>query len=174
MKESYSVTQDLSYWEYVGLSIYMAPRNKLFKRFLIYISCIGIFSALGGIIGVGEKEEVSVGSVLLRLFAPLLSLLLIFLVLALLVGLFIMIFKREVLQNVTFTFTHWGLVRVASKSESSIPWKDFQDVKESKRFILLFVKEKNLNNIYAIKKASLASPAFEDELVEFIERNRPL
>jgi len=64
--------------------------------------------------------------------------------------------------------------RVTSKSVSSIPWKDFQDAKETKNFILLFVKEKNTNNIYAVKKVSLGNAVFEDELITFIEKNRPL
>jgi hypothetical protein len=85
-----------------------------------------------------------------------------------------MAFRRDVLKGVTFNFTHWGLERIAAKSESSIPWKDFQDAKETKYFILLFVKEKNKNNIYAIKKASLVSLDYEDELIKFIDKNRPL
>ena len=174
MQESYSVTQDLSYWEYVGLSLYLLPKSKLFKRLLIYTSCLGILSVVLGMLGTGGREEVSVTSVLLRLIAPALSMISLFIIFALLFGAFIMMFRRDVLKGVTFTFTHWGLERIAAKSVSSVPWKDFQDAKETKNFILLFVKEKNTNNIYAIKKASLGSPEFEDELIKFIEMNRPL
>jgi hypothetical protein len=174
MQELYSVTQDLSYFEYVGLSLYMLPKNKLFKRLLIYVSCISILSAILSVTGAGGREEISVASVLLRLIGPVISIIIIFVVLALLLGLFITTFKSEVLKGVTFTFTHWGMERLALKSVSSIPWKDFQDAKETKKFILLFVKEKNTNNIYAIKKASIDNPVFEDELIKFIEKNRPL
>jgi YcxB-like protein len=174
MQESFSVTQDLSYLEYVGLSLYMLPKNKLFKRLLIYVSCIGILGAVLSILGAGGKEVVSVTSVFLQLIGPPITIIIIFIVFALLFGLFIMTFKREVLKGVTFNFTHWGLERIAAKSTASVPWKDFQDAKETKNFILLFVKEKNTNNIYAIKKASLVSPVFEDELIKFIDKNRPL
>ena len=174
MQESYSVTQNLSYLEYVGLSLSMLPKNKLFKRLLIYMLCLGILGVVLSMLGAGGKEEVSVTSVLLQMFIPFISIITIFIVLALLFGLFIMAFRRDVLKGVTFNFTHWGLERVAAKSESSIPWKDFQDAKETKYFILLFVKEKNKNNIYAIKKASLVSLDYEDELIKFIDKNRPL
>ena len=63
MQESYSVTQDLSYWEYVGLSLSMLPKNKLFKRLLIYVSCLGILRAVLGMLGAGGKEDVGVTSV---------------------------------------------------------------------------------------------------------------
>jgi len=174
MQESYSVTQDLSYSEYVGLSLYMLPKNKLFKRLLIYVSCLGILNAVLGMLGAGGREEVSVGSVLLRLIGPPLTIVVIFLVIALLFGIFIATFKREVLKGVTFNFTPWGMERVASKSVSSIPWKDFQDAKETKKFILLFIREKNTNNIYAIKKAAIGSLVIEEELIKFIDKYRPL
>ncbi len=174
MQESYSITQDLSYWEYVGLSLYMLPKNRIFRRLLIYISCIGILGAVLSIVGAGGKEVVSVTSVLLQLIGPPITIIIIFILLALLFGLFIFIFKREVLKGVTFNFTQWGLERIAAKSTASVPWTDFQDAKETKNFILLFVKEKNTNNIYAIKKASIGSSVVEDELIKFIDKNRPL
>jgi hypothetical protein len=174
MQESYSITQDLSYSEYVGLSLYMLPKNKLIKRLLIYVSCLGILNAILGVLGAGGREEVSAGSVLLRLFGPPLTIVIFFLVVMLLLGLFITTFKKDVLKGVTFTFTTWGMERVAAKSVSSIPWKDFQDAKETQNFILLFVKEKNTNNIYAIKKTAIGDPVVEDELIKFIDRYRPV
>src|ERR1700712_1555695 len=122
MQESYSVTQDLSYFEYVGLSLSMLPKNKLFKRLLIYVSCIGILSVVLGMLGASGKEKVDVTFVLFRLFAPALSMIVIFIIFALLFGLFIMTFRRDVLKGVTFNFTHWGLERIAAKSTSSVPW----------------------------------------------------
>src|SRR5689334_8499014 len=98
MQESYSVTQDLSYFEYVSLSLYMLPRNKLVKRLLIYVFCISALSALFGVLGAGGKEEISIASVLLRLIGPVISIIIIFLVFTLLLGLFISIFKSEVLK----------------------------------------------------------------------------
>jgi hypothetical protein len=119
-------------------------------------------------------EVVSISSLLIRLTGPILVTTLFFVVCILVIGIIMVNRKPKLLKGVTFTFTHWGMERVAAKSESSIPWRDFQDVKETKNFILLFVKEKNLNNTYAIKKASCDSPEFEDELMKFIDKNRPV
>ena len=174
MQESYSVTQNLSFLEYVGLSLSMLPKHKLIKRLLIFISCVSILSAVLSLVAPGPREVVTASSLIIQATGPVLVIILFFFVSTLILGAIMVKLKPEILKGVTFTFTHWGMERVGAKSEISIPWKDFQDVKETKRFILLFVKEKNRNNIYAIKKASLDSPVFEDELIKFIDKNRPL
>ena len=174
MEESYSVTQDLSYLEYVGLALYMLPKNKMIRRLVIFISCISILGAALSLLAPAPREVVSVSSLLIQTAGPILIIILFFVVCILLLGAIVFIFKPDAIKGVTFTFTHWGMERVAAKSESSIPWKDFQDVKETKGFILLFVKEKNVNNSYAIRKASCKDQEYEDELARFIEKNRPL
>jgi len=174
MKESYSITQDLSYLEYVGLSLYLLLKNKIIRRLVIFISCVSVLSAVLSFLAPGPKEVVSVTSLLIQTIGPILVIVLFFVVGTMILGALVVMIKPHVLKSVTFTFTHWGMERVASKSESSIPWRDFQDVKETKNFILLFIKEKNVNNTYAIKKASCKDAVYEDELAQFIERNRPL
>jgi len=174
MQESYSVTQDLSFLEYVGLSLSMLSKHKLIKRLVIFIACVSILSAVLSLVAPGPREVVTASSLIIQAIGPVLVIILFFIVSTFILGAIMVKLKPEILKEVTFTFTHWGMERVGAKSESSIPWKDFQDVKETKRFILLIVKEKNVNNTYAIKRASLGSAVFEDELIIFIDKNRPL
>ena len=174
MQDAYTIKQDLTYMDYVRLTLYMLTKNKMIRRLIIFIFCICILATLSGLLAPGPNEVFNGSSLLMTMLLPPLGIVLFFVVFVFIGGFLMMKFKSDLLKGVTFTFTHLGMERQSAKSESSISWRDFQDVKETKNFILLFVREKNLNNSYAIKKSDLSSPEFEDELKQFIDKYAPL
>ena len=89
-----------------------------------------------------------------------------------------MIRRRAIYRGITYRFTHWGMERIGTKTEATIPWRDFQNLKETRSFFLLFVKEKvkedRVSNIHVIQKRMFASPEDSREFQFFLDRNVPL
>jgi hypothetical protein len=46
--------------------------------------------------------------------------------------------KRYLFNNVSYDFTHWGVVRNGAKTEFSKPWREITRFKETKAFFLLY------------------------------------
>ena len=53
--------------------------------------------------------------------------------------LFIYKSKPYLFENISYEFTHWGVVRHGEKTEFSKPWRDITKIKETKAFFLLYV-----------------------------------
>jgi hypothetical protein len=53
--------------------------------------------------------------------------------------LFIYKSKPYLFQNVSYDFTHWGVVRHGEKTEFSKPWRDISKIKETSAFFLLYI-----------------------------------
>ena len=92
----------------------------------------------------------------------------------LLFSLFVVKFKPWTIRGVIFKFTHWGMERISDKSESTIPWKNFKDLKESKNFIFLFAKEKSVENVFVVRKANFDNALSLEEFKRFVEGKLPI
>jgi len=149
----------------------MIARHKYVRRLIIFLTIIGILSAVTTALAHGEKETVTAFSLLLPVVGTPIIVCLFFVAITLTLSVYIVKFKPNVINGVTYKFTHWGMERIADKSESTIPWRDFQKIKELKSFYLLEFKEKGVDNAHAIKKANFGDVDEQNEFIDFIEQN---
>ncbi len=177
MQDTFTVTQDFGFGEYLNFSLYLLPRTKMIRRLAIYLTCLGILVGLLSLPGAGSNKTIDLG-VITQSFLPLAGLLLFFLLFYPLFVLYIVRFKPHIIRGITYRFTHWGMERIGTKTEATIPWRDFQKLKETKSFILLYVKEtvkeNKVDNIHVIQKRMFASPEAAREFQEFLNYRLPL
>src|SRR4030095_5321734 len=100
MQDSYLIKQDLSYLDYVNLTLYMLARNKMVKRLVIFIFCIGILAAVLSLMAPGPNEVVYWFSILKQMFGPAIVVILFFVVCVMIGGIFMVNFKSDVLKGV--------------------------------------------------------------------------
>ena len=163
MPESYRFTQSLSWTEYVSISLYMLQRHRLIRRLFLFVFIIALLSSLLTLGAHGENEVVSAYNLLVPVIAGPLILAALFVVMILLFSLFIVKFKQGLVKDIGFHFTHWGMERTAGKSDISILWKDFEQMKETKNFIFLFARVKAVEHVYPIRKANFGdAPSLEE------------
>lgn len=72
-------------------------------------------------------------------FAPVAILFLIVIIFTFIICLYIYKSKRYLFDNVSYDFTHWGVVRHGERTEFSKPWRDISKFKETKAFFILYI-----------------------------------
>ena len=72
------------------------------------------------------------------LIEPIFFLFIIVALFALLSCLFIYKSKSYLFKNVSYDFTHWGVVRHGERTDFSKPWRDITKFKETKAFFVLY------------------------------------
>ena len=174
MPESYRFTQSLSWTEYVSISLYMLQRHRLIRRLFLFVFIIALLSSLLTLGAHGENEVVSAWSLLMPVIAGPLILAAFFVVVILLFSLFVVKFKPGLVKDIGFHFTHSGMARTAGKSDISIPWKDFEQMKETKNFIFLFARVNAVEHVYPIRKGNFGNALDLEEFKRFVEEKRPL
>jgi hypothetical protein len=87
-------------------------------------------------------------------FAPIFILLLILMILVVLICLYIYKSKPYLFTDVSYKFTHWGIVRIGERTEFSKPWRDISEFRETKAFFLLCIGS---NDFHIIQKSMFHS-----------------
>jgi hypothetical protein len=159
MKDTYSFEQTFTGLQYVRLGLYTLSVNKYIRRLFIFIAIISISGAVLSFYAHGENEVVTTWSLISYAIGPPLSILLFFSVLVALVCLFMVKFKPDSINGVRYTFTHWGMERVARNGEITVPWRDFIRLKETKGFLFIYIKNDKLANAVTILKLNFKDPA---------------
>lgn len=173
MQDTFTIAQDLSFGEYFRISLNQLSKAKLIRRLFIFVTCIGLLAGLSGLLAPGNNESIGIGS-LMQIFLVPLSFLLFFFVFLFLYSIFIVRFKPYIIRGITYRFTHWGMERIGTRTEATIPWRDFQKLIETRSFFFLYARENNLNNIHIIQKRMFADFEEAGKFKAFLERNLPL
>jgi hypothetical protein len=61
--------------------------------------------------------------------------------------------------------------RTAMQTATTVPWRDFQKLKEGRLCFLLYVKENSIANVHFIQKIMFANTEEAEKFKEFVERN---
>ena len=171
MQDTYTLAVDFNLREYIQLSSVLLPRLKPIRRVFLFLICFGIIVGLLGAPGKNEKIGIST---LLHFFIAPLVLLMLFVIGIVVSAIYVDRWKPQSIRGITYRFTHWGMeVRTADK-EADIPWRDFQQVKETKAYFLLYVKEKNHDNVHVIQKRKFADSHEAAGFKAFVMRNLPI
>jgi hypothetical protein len=86
-------------------------------------------------------------------------------------ALFVVRFKPYIIRGITYRFTHWGMERISTRTEATIPWRDFRSLKETTSFYLLNVRENNTDNVHVIQKSKFANSEEAEEFKAFVTGN---
>jgi hypothetical protein len=165
MRDSFTVRQDLTFSDFFSSMMYYYFSGKLLKRIFLFIAGVIVFSMLLGI------ATTSNGIDLLTLMSSFLPLLIV--VLIVIAGVFFIclnIYKSKpyLFQNVSYDFTHWGVVRRGENTEFSKPWRDITKFKETKAFILLYVGN---SDVHIIQKKMFANGSELNDFRQLLQDN---
>jgi len=170
MQDTFTVAQDFSFAEYLRFSYYQLPRMKMVRRLFIFSTAIGLLSGLLGLFALGENEKLGV-MLLVQSLMPPVFLFLFFFVFMFLGALFVVRFKPHIIRGITYRFTHWGMERIGTRTEATIPWRDFRSLKETASFYLLHVRENNTDNVHVIQKSKFANSEEAEQFKAFVTGN---
>ncbi|HEX9513971.1 MAG TPA: YcxB family protein [Puia sp.] len=178
MRDTFTISHDFSFGEYFNLSLYQMFKTKMIRRLALFAIGIGLLAGLLGLWVPGNNETIKPFNLVGQFFLPLAAMVVLFTLFAFLTCLFIVRFKPHIIRGITYRFTHWGMERIGTKTEATIPWRDFQNLKETRSFFLLFVKEtvkeNRISNIHVIQKRMFTSPEDTREFQVFLDQNVPL
>lgn len=135
MQSSLRINQDLTFQEFFSGTLYFCFSSKLVKRAAILIlagNVLSIFVELAA-----NPNSLSSDSLFTQVI-PIIAMLLLLVLLVFVFSIFTYTNKSDIFKNVTYDFTHWGIIRNAVQSQFSKPWRDLTEVKESKEFFILY------------------------------------
>jgi len=174
MKDTYTIAQNFSYGDYLNFSLYQLPRLRIMRRLIIYFIALGILGQLTSFLGPDHKFTFNWEFFII----PIASLSAFFLLFYPLAALYVIHFRPHLFRGITYRFTHWGMERIGTTTEATVPWRDFRNLKETKSFYLIFVretiKENVVNNIHVIQKRMFANIQDAQEFELFLDQNVPL
>jgi uncharacterized membrane protein YvlD (DUF360 family) len=162
MKEDFKIVQTLSLTEYLDTMFYELRKMKWIRRIFIFSCIMGILNALLDSL-LPSKHQVPWYIFLFKMIFPPVFFVIFLLVAGILVSFFIMQFRSQMFRNVTFEFTHWGVIKSGKGFEFSAQWEKFLTFKETYHFIYLYV---SAHEAHIIKKNAFANG---DELNGFLQ-----
>jgi hypothetical protein len=176
MKDTVTVPQDISFGEHFRISVYQQYRNKMIRRLFIYVAIVGFLAGFLGVAvpGTASGSNEMTFSQIASFFIVPLFLFLFFTAITALVSFYIIQFKPHIIRGITYRFTHWGMERDGKNIAVSIPWRDFKEVKETRSFFFLRVREKDRDNIHVIQKRMFTDKMEAEAFKQFLDHNRPL
>lgn len=135
MEDSFVIEQNLTFREFFLSSFNYYIAKKVLKMFLLILLAFSVLEVFLGIITINNLSF----PVLVGTFAPIVVIVFLLITLTFLVCFFTYKSKPYLFQNVSYEFTHWGVVRNGEKTDFSKPWRDFEKFKETKEFFLLYI-----------------------------------
>ena len=140
MIDTFQIRQDLGYLELLNAVTFQLLKTKMIRRFLIYVFTISALSAFLGLITTSPQNESPV-NYYLKMFAPLLTAPILFLVFTTLIVLILKLFRPNDFHNVSLYFNNSGVQKKGKGIDLITPWKKIIRTEESKNFIFLFVSD---------------------------------
>jgi len=173
MDRTFTVEQNLSWAELSQVSYFLAVRVKILRRLFISLPCLGLLSGLLGLSTPGKTADLNLLTVL-QWLEPMFIFLLFFLVVIPLTAGYVVIFKPETVRGVVYRFTSTGIERSSAKLDIKIPWTSFKELKETKSFFFLYLKENSINNTFVIQKRMFADAQQAEEFRRWVDGNLEL
>ena len=135
MQSSLRVSQNLTFQEFFSGTLYFCFSSQLVKRAALLILA---FNALSILVELEANPNSLTSDSLFTQVIPIIAMLLLLVLLVLVFCIFTYTNKSDIFKNVSYDFTHWGIIRNAVQSQFSKPWRDLTKVKESKGFFILY------------------------------------
>jgi YcxB-like protein len=159
MQDIYTVSYDLTWFEYFNLSIYTLAHAKAIRRIVIFVLVLSLLSTLLpillGSLAPGHSQAAGLQDYLTVILAPL-SVCALFVAFALLVTAFISTFKPEIIRGHSYRFSPAGMEWITPSKQVMIPWSDFREIRESRSFFWLYVQQNNVQQVHAVQKRMFA------------------
>ena len=150
MQESFTISQNLTFREFLSSTLYFYFSGRLLKRLLLLLIGLTLLSTFLGFATTSKRFDLA--TVFYNL-VPMAILIFIIVVFAFFICLYIYKNKAYLFDNISYEFTHWGVTRYGEKTEFSKPWRDITKVKETKAFFLLYIGN---TDFHIIQKRMLA------------------
>jgi hypothetical protein len=155
MQDIYTVSYDLTWFEYFNLSIYTLAHAKAIRRIVIFVLVLSLLSTLLGSLTSGHNQAEGIQAYLTVILAPL-SVCAIFVAFALLITVFVSTFKPEIIRGHSYRFSPAGMERITPSIQVMIPWSEFRQIRESHSFFWLYVQQNNVQQVHAVQKRMFA------------------
>jgi hypothetical protein len=156
MQDTYLFSTNITIWEYIRLAWTITPRIKQFRRIFILWGCIGLFVVLSTTLSMITGSTFNAGQLWQGLLLPL-YLIGGFFALVTLSALLIGVVRPQFRLGINYRFNHWGMEMTGQKQELSVPWRQFQKIKETKSFFLLYIMKNNIPVPHPILKRALGT-----------------
>lgn len=168
MQNPFIINQRLSLKEYFKLTLYFFLSQKIILRFFLFLFLlIGLSTFLGV---VTTSENLNIGSLLKGLF-PIIVMFVLLIAFIFTYCLWLYKSKSYFFQNVSYSFTDWGMIRQDEKMKLSKSWGDISKVKETKSYFLLYVGKMDF---HIIQKEMFNTENETDSFRKMLESNMAL
>ena len=136
MQTTFTINQNLTYREFLSSTLYFYLSAKLLRRFFLLVIGLSLFSNILGLMTTSKGLKVTD---FVSAIVPSVILFLMVIIFSIVICLIIYKSKPYLFHNVSYDFTHWGVVRHGEKTEFSKPWREITRVKETRAFFLLYI-----------------------------------
>ena len=140
MLNSFTIKQDLTLKDFFSSTVYYYLSGRLLKRFFLFLTLLMLLSTFVG-------PSTTFLETLITIFVPIIILLLMVITGTFFICVFIYNSKPYLFKNVSYNFTHWGIVRHGERTEFSKPWREISKFKETKSFFLLYIQKTDFHII---------------------------
>lgn len=165
MQNSFIIRQDLTLKEFLISTLYYYFSGKLLKRFFIFLICL---TFLNMFLSFATTSSNMALLTIFSSFAPIVILFVVVVIFASLICLYIYKNKPYLFSDVSYDFTHWGVIRHGEKTEFSKPWRDISKFKETKNFFLLYIGN---NDFHIIQKKMFTNLNELDDFRQLLREN---
>ena len=140
MQDTYIISQEFTFLEYLGILYDQLLRMKIVKRLFIFAIIVGLLNAILNTLPIAGKIiwYVAIGQFLLLPF----FLIMFFIIVGALITFLLMILKPKLFTKIKITFTHWGMEKKGDTINYSSPWSKFIKYKETKKYFFLYISDK--------------------------------
>jgi hypothetical protein len=166
MKNSFTVSQDLSHKEYLSSNLYFVFHSRRLRLYGLYLTGIFLLSLFLGF--PAKKEELNLIK-LVGSLAPVVFLGVVLILGVILLSFYIYRSRPHLFKNVSYEFTHWGVTRHGEKTEFSKPRREITKIKETKAFFLFYAGI----DMHTIPKRVFGTQEELDEFRQFLKNYYP-
>ena len=136
MQKSYTIFQELTFKEFFISTLYLTSSTKIVKRLIVFVCIVSLLN----LFLTYNLSKVQPGILTaIGCFLPIVYFIGLAILLCLVICLYIYSTKQYLFRDVSYDFTHWGVVRNGFKTDFSKPWRDISKVKETGQYFFLFV-----------------------------------
>ena len=168
MESSLKIDQDLSFTEYLRSALYYFNNKKL----IIFLAIIYIFPLLPDILALFTIPKFRFNYISLYLsLVPIVLLLITALIVIFIACFYFYYAKPQYFKNISYSITHWGIIRNSETSGFSKSWREIVKYKETKNSFLVYISARDFQVIQKRKfKNSEDISNFRDLLNENVNR----
>lgn len=136
MKDSFTIDQHITLKEFINFTLYSYVHSRRIKSFFLLILLLDLVALVFGLLtGLTNFNS----EVVFNMLTPLILLPVLLVIFAVLVSLLIYTSRPYLFKNVSYDFTHWGIIRNGEKTEFSKPWREITRYKETKSYFIFYI-----------------------------------